>query len=90
MIGKRTSKPRGKSAQARDENDMSSKTEFHLDAGSQPSESTERGAAAAGATQQEWLRRSLKKLYEDTAQDPVPDSFIELLEELDRKEREGK
>ena len=90
MIGKRASKPSGKTAQARDENDMPSKTESHQDARSQPSEATAGGAAAAGATQQEWLRRSLKKLYEDTAQDPVPDSFIELLEELDRKEREGK
>lgn len=36
----------------------------------------------------DWLARGLKKLYEDTLNDPVPDSFLHLLEELDRKDKE--
>lgn len=40
--------------------------------------------------QQDWLRSSLKKLYDDTAKDPIPETFLTLLEELDRKERESK
>lgn len=47
-----------------------------------------RRTQVASSKSQDWLRRSLKKLYEDTAHDPVPDSFVKLLEELDRKERE--
>ncbi|MGD9536856.1 MAG: NepR family anti-sigma factor [Alphaproteobacteria bacterium] len=65
-------------------------TEAHRASDASPPRPAARGVAAADEKQQEWLRRSLKKLYEDTAQDPIPDSFIELLEELDRKEREGK
>ncbi len=37
----------------------------------------------------DWLSRSLKKLYDDTACDPIPDSFVQLLDELDSKEREN-
>jgi len=65
-------------------------TEAHRASDAPPPRLAARGAATADEKQQEWLRRSLKKLYEDTAQDPIPDSFVALLEELDRKEREGK
>ena len=38
----------------------------------------------------DWLGRGLKKLYQDTLNDPIPDSFLNLLEELDRKDKESK
>lgn len=90
MIGKRESKPSENAASPRDQNDMTAANEPQHTSDSPPTGSPVRRATAASAEQQEWLRRSLKKLYEDTAQDPIPDSFIALLEELDRKEREGK
>ena len=90
MIGERKSKPSESAAHPRDENDMTAANEPHNTPESRPTGPPERHTTAVAAEQQEWLRRSLKKLYEDTAQDPIPDTFIALLEELDRKEREGK
>lgn len=33
----------------------------------------------------DWLERGLKQLYDKTLEDPIPDSFRELLEKLDRE-----
>jgi hypothetical protein len=91
MIGKRKSSTDGHEKRRDDGNeDMQTTPDLPRQSGAPPGKQSPKRRAAAVPQQQEWLRRSLKKLYEDTVQDPIPDSFVELLEELDRKEREGK
>ncbi len=42
-------------------------------------------AADAGAN--DWLSRGLRDLFQETAEEPLPDSFLKLIEELERKNR---
>ncbi|MBN9524586.1 MAG: hypothetical protein J0H82_00205 [Alphaproteobacteria bacterium] len=39
----------------------------------------------AGAN--DWLSRGLRDLFQETAEEPLPDSFLKLIEELERKNR---
>lgn len=57
---------------------------------------TELDAAAAGAREggldprvRSHIGRRIKALYDEIAEEPVPDRFIALLEELARKERDS-
>ena len=44
-----------------------------------------RPPGSEGRTQRnEWLSRGLRRLYDDTVRDPIPDTFRQLLDELDR------
>jgi hypothetical protein len=38
--------------------------------------------------QRAWLSRGLRNLFQDTVSEPIPESFLTLLEELERAERE--
>jgi hypothetical protein len=35
----------------------------------------------------DWLSRGLRDLFQETAEEPLPDSFLKLIEELERKNR---
>lgn len=35
-----------------------------------------------------WLSEGLRKLYDDDVSAPIPDAFVNLLDQLERKERE--
>lgn len=37
--------------------------------------------------QGDWLSQGLRDLFQETAEEPLPDSFIELIEALERKNR---
>lgn len=42
----------------------------------------------SGNLQEHWLGRSLRRMYDDALQEPMPDSLRDLLEELARRDKE--
>jgi hypothetical protein len=51
-----------------------------------PAEKQEAGRSAPGEPGQ-WLTRSLRRIYDETLQEPIPDNLRTLLEELERQEK---
>jgi hypothetical protein len=49
-------------------------------------EKDEAGRPAPGEPGQ-WLTRSLRRIYDETLQEPIPDNLRTLLEELERREK---
>jgi hypothetical protein len=48
-----------------------------------------RKPGAEGNGSADWLGRGLRKLYQETAAEPIPDKFRELLERLDEQDLEA-
>ncbi len=44
-------------------------------------------AAIKEGSANDWLSRGLRDLFQETAEEPLPDSFLKLIEELERKNR---
>jgi hypothetical protein len=44
------------------------------------------GRSAPSMTEH-WLGRSLRRMYDDALQEPIPESLRDLLEELERRDR---
>lgn len=44
-------------------------------------------APAGEGAGNDWLSRGLRDLFQETAEEPLPDSFLKLIEELERKNR---
>lgn len=52
-------------------------------------EGQEQPKVASTADMQAFLGRQLRAVYDDIAKQPVPDRFVELMKQLDSKERQG-
>jgi len=61
-------------------NDQSEKSS--KGAGAAPS-----GAKKAPAGKEDWIGAHLRKVYDEALNEPVPDRFLDLLKEIDKKER---
>lgn len=46
-----------------------------------------RNAGDSDRQRQHWINQSLRSLYEEVANEPIPDSFKTLLDELDESDR---
>ncbi|MGF1629460.1 MAG: NepR family anti-sigma factor [Kiloniellaceae bacterium] len=44
-------------------------------------------AKKAGAGKEDWIGAHLRKVYDEALSEPVPDRFLALLKEIDKKER---
>ncbi len=44
-------------------------------------------AAIKEGSTSDWLSRGLRDLFQEAAEEPLPDSFLKLIEELERKNR---
>lgn len=49
--------------------------------------SAPRAAKAAPAGKEDWIGAHLRKVYDEALSEPVPDRFLDLLKEIDKKER---
>jgi hypothetical protein len=49
----------------------------------------DRERARAIKTRQRAIGRELRRVYDDVAQEPVPDEFLDLLQKIDGQEPEG-
>ena len=47
------------------------------------------GPAGASPERSDWLSRSLRRLYGGMLMEPIPPTFLELLDELERREEEA-
>lgn len=43
-------------------------------------------AKKAGPDKEDWIGAHLRKVYDEALSEPVPERFLELLKEIDRKE----
>lgn len=46
-----------------------------------------RPAGKKGAGKADWIGANLRKVYDEALNEPVPDRFLDLLKEIDKKER---
>lgn len=44
-------------------------------------------ARRAGAGKEDWIGAHLRKVYDEALREPVPDRFLSLLKEIEKKER---
>jgi hypothetical protein len=44
-------------------------------------------AKKAAAGKEDWIGAHLRKVYDEALSEPVPDRFLDLLKEIDKKER---
>jgi Anti-sigma factor NepR len=44
------------------------------------------GAKKATAGKEDWIGAHLRKVYDEALNEPVPDRFLDLLKEIDKKE----
>lgn len=51
-----------------------------------PAERAPTSAKQAGSGKQDWIGAHLRKVYDEALNEPVPERFLELLKEIDRKE----
>ena len=45
------------------------------------------GATKAAGGKEDWIGAHLRKVYDEALNEPVPDRFLALLKEIDKKER---
>lgn len=54
---------------------------------SQASPATARTAKKSPTGKEDWIGAHLRKVYDEALSEPVPDRFLDLLKEIDKKER---
>jgi len=54
---------------------------------SQARQSPAHTAKKAGGGKEDWIGAHLRKVYDEALTEPVPDRFLALLKEIDKKER---
>jgi len=45
------------------------------------------GATKSGAGKEDWIGAHLRKVYDEALSEPVPDRFLSLLQQIEKKER---
>lgn len=57
------------------------------ESGSTPARRRPPPAKQAGEAKEDWIGAHLRKVYDETLSEPVPDRFLALLKQIDQKER---
>jgi hypothetical protein len=47
----------------------------------------QRSAKQAGSAKEDWIGAHLRKVYDEALSEPVPDRFLSLLQQIEKKER---